>query len=95
MLKHKFKQCGAMIHCWATEKGFNLVSHFAYDVPYNSIILLGKREPQTEKSKCGYRPQENNRGGDILQSHRALAFLGQIYTHTFVYCNVYVCAYIH
>lgn len=60
MLKCNFKQCGAIIHCWATERGFNLASHFAYDVPYNSISLLRKREPQTEKFKCGCRPQRRD-----------------------------------
>lgn len=57
MLNHNLKQCRAITHCWATERGFNLASHFASEVPYNSISLRGKREPQTEKCKCGYRPQ--------------------------------------
>lgn len=78
MLKRNSKQCATIIHCWATERGFNLASHFAYDVPSNAISLLGEREPQTEK--CVYRPQNNNRGRDSLQSHHALAFVGR-YTH--------------
>lgn len=70
MLKHNFKQCGAIIHCWATERGFNLASHSAYDVPYNSISLRGNREPQTETCKCGHGPHESNRRY-ILQSDHA------------------------
>ena len=91
MLKCNFKQWGTIIHCWATERAFNLASHFAYDVPYNSISLLGKRELQTEKFKCGYRPQQNCRGRDVLHSHHAVAFSGiHTLTHTHLSIAVYI-----
>lgn len=93
MHKHNFKQRGTIIHCWATERGVNWASHFAYDVMYNSMSLLGKRGPQIEKSKHGYRPQENKRERNILQSLYALALLGK-YTHTHTYVLQYMCMYL-
>lgn len=38
-------------HCQATDNAFNLVSHLAYDVLYNSISLLGKMSLKQEQSK--------------------------------------------
>lgn len=38
-------------HCQATDSAFNLVSHFAYDVLYNSISPLGKMNLRQEQSK--------------------------------------------
>lgn len=37
--------------CQATDSAFNLVSHFAYDVLYNSVSLLGKMNLKQEQSK--------------------------------------------
>lgn len=99
VLKHNFKQCEAITHCWATERGFNLVSHFAYDGPYNSINLLGKANRKQKKCKCGYGSQEHHKGREIRQIHPTVAFAGnedlraRVRTHRHIFANFSVCGY--
>lgn len=52
-------------HCQATDSAFNLVSHFAYDVLYNSISLLGKVNHKQEQNKYCYRTQGCQKGEEL------------------------------
>lgn len=50
-------------HCQATDSAFNLVSHFAYDVLYNSISPLGKmnlRQSKYSKELRGVIKERNS-----------------------------------
>lgn len=49
-------------HRQAADRAFTLVSHFAYDVLYNSISLLGRANHKQEQSKYIYRSQECREG---------------------------------